>query len=284
MVTGRVFKVIFLLIAVLSSLGAEEVQDRMDAVLKRMNQAFFKRAYSVNLREAHELALKEEFDVTPPPLLSRDMRVLIVRGRMDEAIDKEIRSIEEAMGKLDAAKRSMVLERWRYGFSERLGEAVKAKYSSEPLTRLAVSSSSTYDSNANRLSSIEPVPAQHEGKSDFLQMIQFGLLWQPLINSADFSRRWKWENLFDITRTWQSSYKDNELTVFNVEPRVKLKLGGFLESAGFGLRYQHLFSNFGGTQRSYYNSYRCDFGLHSRTFPLSSSGLRNTRSELSVAY
>ena len=274
-----------------SSLWASKVDDLVAPAVERLDYKFFYWLFDEEgLTQAYALAQEEDFEAGAKVLFTDKMLSLFKipqRNWEDKLGDlSELWYLEEELKTLDAKVSTEAIQKWRYAYLQKMMDFIREKANRKPLLRFMAMSSTSYNTNIERIDDNQLNAGAFTNEDDGQQMLLFNAKWMPLANDKSFSKNNKFSQSFNLIQIHQFRHKRNQVAIFDTESKWTRKLEGKLDDMSLAYRFQ----NFGlsGDQMSRdthakFYTHRIKGDLSLKRVPLS-GGMKSTKSDFSLTY
>jgi len=228
-----------------------------------------------NLDKAYSLAQEEDFTPGEPVLITSKMEKYL-----SASLDNWYNKFAKYPGFKDLKfiptrsedERMNLLQIWRYEYLMRLMDAIRYRNSLKPTLKLSVSSITQYDSN------VDTAPEQansgaaisSSGKDDFQQLFLIHADWEPLANCKKFPKDLKYSQAFNAITISQGAHKENEVAIFDTEPKLIKTFDSYFQKLTLGYRFQHFaYSGYEHTRKvsSLFQDHRIKVQMDTKTVP-----------------
>lgn len=272
----RVFKLFFILLAGLQLVQADvnikDLQRSAEFLTPKLLMKMFK---GDDLNKAYALAQIEDFETNSTSIFTPTMTEL-----MSESFESWEAKLKAEPGYLkikngnkgSKEKRLEFIQAWRYTFLTKLMDAVRYRNSLKPTLKFFVASETQYDSNVNKQpeQSNTGAPVSSSGKADWQQMFLLHADWEPLVNCRKFPKDLKLIQSFNLITISQADHKENEVFIFDTEPKLIKTFDSYFQKLSLAYRFQHF--AFSGDQdsrdtHSLFQSHRVKLQMDTKMVP-----------------
>lgn len=289
----RVFKLFFILLAGLqvaqANMSMQDLKSSSEFLTPKLLMKIFK---GDNLNKAYAQAQLEDFESGSNSLFTKPMIDL-----MSEPFENWEAKLKAQPGYLKIKNSNKgtkeqcleFIQSWRYIFLTRLMEAMRYRNSLKPTLKFFVASETQYDSNVNKQpeQSNSGAPVSSSGKADWQQMFLLHADWEPFVNCRKFPKDLKLSQSFNLITISQADHKENEVFIFDTEPKITKTFDNYFQNLSLAYRFQHF--GFSGDQNSrqthsLFQSHRFKLEMNTKAVPFWFDFVKSVQSGWYISY
>lgn len=208
----------------LQVVSAASISKTLAPAAERLDYRFFYWLFDKeDLQKAYVLAQEEDFEPGGIELFSDSMKALmkVPEKNWEDKLGnlEEFWYLEEELKTLKPAVANELISEWRYIYLQKMMEFMRLEASRQPVFKFLLSSTTSHDSNINRVDENDPAGGTPTGKDDGQQMFLLNMKWMPLANDKKFSKENDFSQSLNVIRIHQFKNKKNQVMIFDTESK-----------------------------------------------------------------